>query len=209
MGDHPGGVIFYTDVYMDAIFKDPGGFSIGSQITIDIWHQQFTILANLLCDNEWINHIRVGRLQQHIEQSPHTRTYQQRPDTYLQRTDQPAAKVSHDRIMHRNCLTYCTISCWCICWCMDSTSDVGIFFRVVLLYIHFTTPATDSRGRMLYKHTSSDFNWVVGGSGTTKTTFEFYSRICWWNIASSSDKRSKFNEKPLTSTLDVINQLDC
>ena len=38
--------MFFTDVYIDTIFKVAGGFSTGAQTAVDTWTQQFWALAN-------------------------------------------------------------------------------------------------------------------------------------------------------------------
>ena len=61
---------------------------------------------------------------------------------------------------------------------------------------------------MIYNNTNSRFNWFVGGSATTKMTLNPTALYVGGTTVSSSDKRLKFNEKPLTNALDVINRLE-
>ena len=79
-----------------------------------------------------------------------------------------------------------------------------------LQYIDFTvpTPTTDYRGRMMYNNTENAFAWSVGGSGTAKMVLNATALYVGGTTVSSSDKRLKFNEKPLTNALDLINRLE-
>jgi hypothetical protein len=40
---HFGGVLFYSDVYIDAILKVAGGFSIGAQTAVDTWTEKMGV----------------------------------------------------------------------------------------------------------------------------------------------------------------------
>ena len=46
MDAHLGGVLFFSDVYIDAILKVANGFSIGAQTAVDTWTQQCGVVAN-------------------------------------------------------------------------------------------------------------------------------------------------------------------
>ena len=48
----------------------------------------------------------------------------------------------------------------------------------------------------------------VGGPGTTRMTLNTTALYVGGITVSSCDKRLKFNEKPLTNALDVMNQLE-
>ena len=61
---------------------------------------------------------------------------------------------------------------------------------------------------MIYSNTDSSFNWHVGGSATAKTTLNLAALYVGGTTVLPSDKRLKFNEKPLTNALDVINRLE-
>ena len=78
---HFGGVLFFTDVYIDTIFKVAGGFSTGAQTAVDTWTQQFWALANAnMTTNGTIT--AIGNI------------YQQPTGTYRQPTGQSVANVS-------------------------------------------------------------------------------------------------------------------
>ncbi|MFM7978016.1 MAG: hypothetical protein ACKPKO_01760, partial [Candidatus Fonsibacter sp.] len=72
-----------------------------------------------------------------------------------------------------------------------------------LQYIDFTSPGVDLKGRIMYGYGSNDFQFWINSVSTAKMTLNS-SGTC----VSASDKRLKFNEKPLTNALDVINQLE-
>jgi hypothetical protein len=92
---------------------------------------------------------------------------------------------------------------------LDNTSAGGIeICSSFLQYIDFTVPSSDFKGRMVYNNNDSSFAWHVGGSGTAKMTLNATALYVGGTTVSSSDKRLKFNEKPLTNALDVINRLE-
>ena len=99
---------------------------------------------------------------------------------------------------------------------LDSSTGGGIEICTgSAQYIDFTIPTPinppptyDFRGRMLYNHSESAFAWSVGGSGTAKMVLNATALYVGGTTVSSSDKRLKFNEKPLTNALDLINRLD-
>ena len=61
---------------------------------------------------------------------------------------------------------------------------------------------------MIYNNTDPSFNWFVGGSATTKMTLNPTALYVGCSTVASSDKRLKFNAKPLTNALDVMNRLE-
>ena len=75
-------------------------------------------------------------------------------------------------------------------------------------YIDFTAPNADYRGRIFYANASNTCNWRVGGVITTVMQLSSANLQVNGTVVSTSDKRFKFNEKPLTNALDVINQLE-
>ncbi|MFM7981236.1 MAG: tail fiber domain-containing protein, partial [Candidatus Fonsibacter sp.] len=74
-------------------------------------------------------------------------------------------------------------------------------------YLYFTAPNVDYNGRIFYANASSTFNLRVGGVTTTVMQLSSANLQVNGTVVSTSDKRFKFNEKPLTNELDVINQL--
>ena len=92
---------------------------------------------------------------------------------------------------------------------LDTTASAGIdICASSTQYIDSTIPNSDVKGRNIYTHTDSSFNWFVGGSGTTKMTLSPTALFVSGTLVSTSDKRLKFNRKPLTNALDVINRLE-
>ena len=83
---------------------------------------------------------------------------------------------------------------------LDTTAAAGIVMcSSSMQYIDFTIPSSDYKGRMIYNNTDSHFKWFVGGSTTTKMTLNPTAFFVGGSTVSSSDKRLKFNEKPLTN----------
>ncbi|MFM7987567.1 MAG: hypothetical protein ACKPKO_50460, partial [Candidatus Fonsibacter sp.] len=72
-------------------------------------------------------------------------------------------------------------------------------------YIYFTAPNVDYNGRILYANASNTFKWRVGGVITTVMQLSSANLQVNGTVVSTSDKRFKFNEKPLTNAWDVIN----
>ena len=91
---------------------------------------------------------------------------------------------------------------------LDNAAPGGIEIRVgSSAYIDFTTTSTDFKGRNIYNHNANSFVWQVGG--TTKVAMKLLSTgLSVHGTVTSSDKRLKFNKKPLTNALDVINKLE-
>ena len=71
-------------------------------------------------------------------------------------------------------------------------------------YIDFTVAGTDSQGRMVYRHASSQFEWNIADRGTPKMTLKSSGLYIGATLVSASDKRLKFKEKPLVNALDII-----
>ena len=92
---------------------------------------------------------------------------------------------------------------------LDNTAAAGIeICSSTMQYIDFTIPSSDYKGRVIYNNTEASFNWFVDGSATTKMTLNPTALYVGGTTVSPSDKRLKFNEKPLTNALDVINRLE-
>jgi hypothetical protein len=92
---------------------------------------------------------------------------------------------------------------------LDSTAASGIeICSSTLQYIEFTIAGIDYKGKMIYSNTGASFAWHVGGSITAKMALNSTALYVGGTTVSSSDKRLKFNEKPLTNALDVINRLE-
>jgi hypothetical protein len=75
-------------------------------------------------------------------------------------------------------------------------------------FIDFTTAGTDMKGRMLYRNSSSQFEWNIADNYTAKMTLQAGGLYLGGTLVSASDKRLKFNEQPLINALTVINKLE-
>ncbi|MFM7989499.1 MAG: tail fiber domain-containing protein [Candidatus Fonsibacter sp.] len=71
----------------------------------------------------------------------------------------------------------------------------------------FTTTSADYKGRILYDHSANEFKLSVSG-GAVNMQLNSVGLYVGGPLVSSSDKRLKFNEKPLINALDVINKLE-
>ena len=92
---------------------------------------------------------------------------------------------------------------------LDSTAASGIeICSSTQQHIDFTIAGIAYKGRMVFNNTDSSFNWHVGGSATAKMTLNPAALYVGGTTVSSSGKRLKVNEKPLTNALDVINRLE-
>ena len=60
----------------------------------------------------------------------------------------------------------------------------------------------------IYRHASSQLEWMIADTGTAKMTLESAGLYLGATLVSASDKRLKFNEKPLVNALDVIGKLE-
>ncbi|MFM7985354.1 MAG: hypothetical protein ACKPKO_39180, partial [Candidatus Fonsibacter sp.] len=77
---------------------------------------------------------------------------------------------------------------------------------VTAAYVDFTTAGTDMKGRFMYSFSTSQFDlYIAISSNMTLNTACLYLGA---TLVSASDKRLKFNEKPLINALDVINKLE-
>ncbi|MFM7983159.1 MAG: tail fiber domain-containing protein, partial [Candidatus Fonsibacter sp.] len=76
-------------------------------------------------------------------------------------------------------------------------------------YIDFTATNVDYKGRtFFYVNASHTLNWRVGGVITTVMQLSSANLQVNGTVVSTSDKRFKFNEMPLTNALNVTNQLE-
>ncbi|MFM7990557.1 MAG: hypothetical protein ACKPKO_65680, partial [Candidatus Fonsibacter sp.] len=66
-------------------------------------------------------------------------------------------------------------------------------------YIDFTARNADYKGRIFYANASNTFNWRVGGVITTVMQLSSANLQVNGTVVSTSDKRFKFNEMPLTN----------
>ena len=72
----------------------------------------------------------------------------------------------------------------------------------------FTTAGTYMKGRMVYRSASSQFEWMIADTFTAKIMLTSAGLYVGATLVSASDKRLKFNEKPLVNALDDINKLE-
>ena len=75
-------------------------------------------------------------------------------------------------------------------------------------YVDFTTANTDWKGRMLYTFSTVAFEWFIDSNITAKMTLKPAGLYVGGTLVSASDKRLKWNEKPLVNALDIINKLE-
>ena len=91
---------------------------------------------------------------------------------------------------------------------LDNSTAVGLEICCSASpYIEFTTIHTDCKGRWIYTHSDNSFNWQVGGNTTTAMKL-LSTGLSVNGTAVTSDKRLKFNEKPLINAIRVINRLE-
>ena len=96
---------------------------------------------------------------------------------------------------------------------MDSSIAGGIEICTdVLQYIDFTIPGVDCRGRIMYAHNTvlvtGEFRSQISGSNSVKMSLSNSGLSVDGTLVTTSDKRLKFNEKPLVNALDIINRLE-
>ena len=72
----------------------------------------------------------------------------------------------------------------------------------------FTVAGTYYNGRMVYRHASLQFEWMIVDSGTPNMTLKSAGSYIGATLVSASDKRLKINEKPLVNALDIIGKLE-
>ena len=77
---------------------------------------------------------------------------------------------------------------------------------VTSAYIDCTIANTDWNGRILYTFSTAAFAWCIGSTWTAKMTLKSGGLYIGATLVSASDKRLKFNEKPLANALDMINK---
>ena len=71
-------------------------------------------------------------------------------------------------------------------------------------YIDFRISGTDMNGRFMYSFSTSQFDWFIASSFTSKMTLKSGGLYLGATLVSASDKRLKFNEKPLANALEII-----
>ena len=59
------------------------------------------------------------------------------------------------------------------------------------------------KGRMQYTNSTAQFDWYINCTLATSKILNFSGLSVGGTFVPSSDKRLKFNEKPLTNALDV------
>ncbi|MFM7979074.1 MAG: tail fiber domain-containing protein, partial [Candidatus Fonsibacter sp.] len=67
---------------------------------------------------------------------------------------------------------------------------------------------SDMRGRFIYTYATAQFDWCIASSFTPKMTLKSAGLYLGATLVSASDKRLKFNEKPLVNALNIINKLE-
>ncbi|MFM7983003.1 MAG: tail fiber domain-containing protein, partial [Candidatus Fonsibacter sp.] len=93
---------------------------------------------------------------------------------------------------------------------MDSGNTAGgiEICTSLLQYNDFTSPGADLKGRIIYGYGSNGFQFWINSVSTANMTLNSSGLSVGGTFVSASDKRLKFNEKPLTNALDVIIQLE-
>ena len=66
----------------------------------------------------------------------------------------------------------------------------------------------DSKARIIYTHSSGQFDWGIGQQFTSKMSLRATGLYCGASFVAASDKRLKFNDKPLVNALNIINKLE-
>ncbi|MFM7982651.1 MAG: hypothetical protein ACKPKO_25345, partial [Candidatus Fonsibacter sp.] len=75
-------------------------------------------------------------------------------------------------------------------------------------FIDFANPGSDFKGRFSFlTGTSNYFEWYILSSGV-RMTLSLSGLSVVGTVSQTSDKRLKFNDKPLLHALDVINRLE-
>ena len=75
-------------------------------------------------------------------------------------------------------------------------------------YIDCSSPGVDMRARLQYTISTARYDWLLGGSFTSRMWLETAGLTVNGTITPSSDKRLKFNDKPIVNALDIINKLE-
>ena len=75
-------------------------------------------------------------------------------------------------------------------------------------YIDFTSPGIDMKARLQYTISTARYDWLLGGSFDSRMWLQTTGLTVNGTISPTSDKRLKFNEKPLSNALNVISQLE-
>ena len=75
------------------------------------------------------------------------------------------------------------------------------------VYLDFTTVNTDYKGRFSYTLSKNQCDWTVNG-GSSNMSLNSSGLSVGGTFVAASDKRLKFNDKPLVNALDVINKLE-
>ena len=89
---------------------------------------------------------------------------------------------------------------------LELTSNAFTGASATGCYIDFATPNIDYNGRLMFFHGEMAFSWFIGTGGARLRLSA--STLTGPAYSATSDKRLKFNEKPLTNALDVINKLE-
>ncbi|MFM7983206.1 MAG: tail fiber domain-containing protein [Candidatus Fonsibacter sp.] len=75
-------------------------------------------------------------------------------------------------------------------------------------YIAFSSPGADMRARLQYTVSPARYDWLLGGRFESRMWLQTTGLTVNGTISPTSDKRLKFNEKPLSNALNVISQLE-
>ena len=75
-------------------------------------------------------------------------------------------------------------------------------------YIDFTAVGSSTKGRMMYTRSTDQYDWYIASSAPSKMTLKAAGLYVGATLVSASDKRLKFNEKPLVNALDIIARLE-
>ena len=73
----------------------------------------------------------------------------------------------------------------------------------------FSQPPTQiGKGRMLYTFSTVAFEWFIDSNWTAKLALKPAGLYVGGTLVSASDKRLKWNDKPLTNAFDIMNKLE-
>ena len=173
------GVLCSKDFYTEGVIKNKGGFSVGAQTGVGVWtsHCDISSTGNISTNGTITSAGLIQGFSLTVTGSS--------PSSVLT----PAIAGVHIN----NFGGYAHIDL------AGSSSGGG--------YLDFGNAGADYKGRMVYRNASNQFEWYINSSGTIRMSLAAGGLYVGGTLVSSSDKRLKFNEKPLVNALGLINRL--
>jgi hypothetical protein len=176
------------DFYTEGVIKNKGGFSVGAQTGVGVWTAQ--------CDISSTGNISTnGTITStgNITSSAGNVTGKTGIFNTISCTGTLASVTQTVSGVHAGLLNdYAIIE-------MPATNGG---------YIDIGIAGSDYKGRLLYSNSSNAWTWRVGGTITSVMTLNSSGLSVVGTITPSSDKRLKFNEKPIVNALDIIKRLE-